>query len=299
MRAAIGACLVLCVAAPAAAQDQAFGESHFVGDTPVDVAVRWSGRAGQPRGRVDVRVGERVRTLHDGAPAYAWAEGGARGVLVAMIGASSTVEARFVPVADGRPGAVRAHALRRTAGADRSPIGAAVAATPDGFSLFWQEASTSNAQALYETYLARFDHGGRPVGETTRVNADWPIADVAWMPSRGQYYFLLYYGGGDPRGTRLCGVHVDPDRLVNVEHPWWASAPGMIDEARLVVRGDRIVALYRDEEHLYEIDVTEGSWGRGPTASRRDHGAIRSDTAFGARATADGIALRRVPLSGS
>lgn len=295
----IGSCLALAIAAPAAAQDQAFGESHFVDDTPVDMAVRFTEQAGQPHGRVDVRAGETVRNLHEGSPAYAWAEAGDRGLLVALIGASPTVEVRFVPIAHGRPGAVRAHALRRVAGEDRSPVGAAIAATPDGFSVFWQEASTSNPRALFETYLARFDRDGRPVGETTLVNAAWPIADVAWMPSRDQYYFLLYYGGGDPRGTRLCGVHVDPDRLANVEHPWWASVPGMIDEARLIVRGDRAIALYRDDDHLYEIDVTEGRWGQDPTAERRDHGAIRPDVAFGARVTADGVALRRVPLSGS
>jgi len=299
MRVAIVSALVFVAAVPAAAQDQAFGESHFVGDTAVDVAVRWTGRAGQPHGRVDIRAGETTRNLHDGTPAYAWAEGGDRGLLVAMIGASPTVEVRYVPIADGRPGGVRATRLRRIAGEDRSPVGAAIAATPDGFSVFWQEASTSNPQSLYETYLARFDHDGRPVGETTRVNAAWPIADVAWMPSRNQYYFLLYYGGRDPRGTRLCGVHIDPTRLANVEHPWWASTPGAIDEARLLVRGDRVVALYRDDGHLFEIDVTEGAWGRDPTSTRRDHGTIRADTAFGARATADGIALRRVPLTDS
>lgn len=287
----------LLAAAPAAAQDQMLGEAHFVGDTQVEMLVRWSGRAGRPHGDVEVRAGGRTQAVHDGAPAYAWAAGGERGLLVAMVGASPTVEVAYVPLADGRPGTPRRTALRRLAGADRAPIGAAVAARPDGFAVFWQEASTSSPGAIYETFTARFDADGRPVGESQRVQAPWPIADVAWLPGSSQYYFLLYYGGGDPNGTRLCGVHVDPSRLANVEHPWWSSRPGAIDEARLVVQDDRVIAVYRDGGQLLEIEVTTGSWGRDPgTDAARNRGAIAGTEAYGLRATDEGVAITRVPL---
>ncbi len=287
----------LLATAPAAAQDQMQGEAHFVGETPLELVVRWTGRAGRPHGLVEVRAAEGSRTIHEGTPAYAWGAGGERGLLVAMVGASATVEVSFVPVEGGRPGAPRRSSLRRLGGADRAPIGAAVAARPDGFAVFWQEASTSNPAAIYETYAARFDADGRAVGETRRVQAPWPIADVAWVPSTSQYYFLLYYGGADPNGTRLCGVHVDPERLANLEHPWWSSRPGAIDEAQLAVRGGQVIAVYRDGGRLLEIDVTNGAWGRDPTPeAAQARGAIAATDAYGLRVAGEGIEIRRVPL---
>ncbi len=289
---------LLSLSVPAAAQERVVGEAHFVGDTPVDVVVRWSGRSGRPHGAVEVRAGGGTQTVHDGTPAFAWAAGGERGLLVALVGASATVEVRFVPIEGGRPGAPRRSAVRRLASADRAPVGAAIAPRPDGFAVFWQEASSTNPGAVYETYTARFDADGRAVGETQAVQAPWPIADVAWMPTRNEYYFLLYYGGADPRGTRLCGVHVEPTRLANVEHPWWSSRPGLIDEARLAVRDGRVTAVYRDDGRLFELDVTEGSWGTDPPpTAARAHGPIAADEAFGLRAGPEGVAIRRVSLA--
>ncbi|MCB9596754.1 MAG: hypothetical protein H6719_28790 [Sandaracinaceae bacterium] len=291
-------CFALLIPATSvAAQEQTFGESHFVGDVPVDVVAQWSGRGGRPHGHVEVRAGGAGTTIHDGTPAYAWAAGGSRGVLVALVGASSTVEVAYVPLVDGHPGGAVRSSIHRLASSDRSPIGAAVAERPDGFAVFWQEASNSNPSAIYETYTARFDADGHAVGESQRVQAPWPIADVAWVPSRNQYYFLVYYGGADPRGTRLCGVHVDPASLQNLEHPWWASRPGAIDEARLVVRGDAVSAVYRDDRRLFEIDVTGGSWGTDPAMAPRDHGPIASDEAYGLRVEGGSVAIRRSPLA--
>ncbi|MEZ4339279.1 MAG: hypothetical protein R3B82_21875 [Sandaracinaceae bacterium] len=291
--------LVACLlaATPAAAQDQMLGEAHAVGGAPVELVVRWTGRDGRPHGVVEVRAGGQTRAVHEGTPAYAWAAGGEHGLLVAMVGASASVEVAYVPIVDGHPGAPRRHSVHRLAGPDRAPIGAAVAARPDGFAVFWQEASTSNPSAIYETYGIRFDAEGTVIGDTQRVQAPWPIADVAWIPASNQYYFLLFYGGSDPNGTRLCGVHVDPARLANVEHPWWSSRPGAIDEARLAVRGGRVVAVYREAGHLHEIDVTQGSWGRDPDAgATRDRGAIAATEAYGVEGTDEGVTIRRVAL---
>jgi len=297
MRASLLVLSFLLPALPVAAQDARFGESHFVGDTAADVVVEWTSPRGVPHGRVQVVAGGQSQRVHDGAPAYAWAAGGERGVLTALVGASAAVEVVFVPIDRGRPGEPRRTSVTRLATGDRAPIGAAVASRPDGFAVFFQEASTGNPRALYETYLALFDHDGRPLGPTSRVQAAWPIADVAWLPGRGQYYFLLYYGGSDPRGTRLCGVHIAGAPLRNVEHPWWASRAGMIDEARLVVYGsDRVAAVYRDDGELYEIEVTDGSWGSDPSRPRRSHGRIPTDAAFGLRGTARGVRVTRSTL---
>jgi len=288
--------LALGSASIASAQDTVFGESHFIGDRPVDVLVRWGDQRGRPHGTVTVRSGDAVREVHSGGPAYAWAAANDRGVLVALVGASATVEVAFTPIAEGRPGRVVRNSLRRLAGEDRSPVGAAVASRPDGFAVFWQEASTSNPQSLYETYLARFDQDGRPSGESMRVNAAWPIADVVWTPAQGQYYFLLYYGGGDPRGTRLCGVHIDEQSLTNVEHPFWVSRPGMIDEARLVTNGSRVFAVYRDDDQIFETEVTAGTWGQEPAGAPRSHGRAGANVAYGLRASGSGIEVRVRPL---
>lgn len=288
--------LALCPASTTSAQTTVFGESHFIGERPVDVLVRWGDERGHPHGTVHVRSGDASREVHSGGPAYAWAAANDRGVLVALVGASATVEVAFTPITDGRPGPVAHHSLRRLAGEDRSPVGAAVAARPDGFAVFWQEASMSNPQALYETYLARFDQDGRPSGGSVLVNAAWPIADVVWISAQNQYYFLLYYGGGDPRGTRLCGVHIDEQRLTNVEHPFWVSRPGMIDEARLVTNGNRVFSVYRDDNQIFETEVTTGTWGQDPAAAPRSHGRAGANVAFALRAAGNGIEVRVRPL---
>ncbi|MBX3270135.1 MAG: hypothetical protein KF729_07730 [Sandaracinaceae bacterium] len=289
MRSAAIVCLCL-VAAPAAAQEQIFGEAHFVGDAALEVVTRFR----PARGAVEVRLGEQRVAVHEGAPRHAWAAGGDAGVLVVLLGVP--LEAVFVPVEAGRLGAPRRAPIARPAGPDRAPVGAAVALTPQGFSVFWQEASTTSPTALYETYLAAFDRLGAPAGAPVRVHAQWPLAAVAWQPDRGQFFFLLYYGGGDPRGTRLCGVHVDPAQLRNVEHPFWSSRPGMIDEARLVVRDRRVVAVYRDDGRLFERDVTEGAWGTDPPEAR-SHGPIAPSEAYGMRASASGVTIRRARLA--
>lgn len=295
MRAALVLVPLLASASLAEAQPISFGESHFVGETPVDVVVRWRDRAGRPRGTVEVRAGGRAIQVHRGGPAYAWAATNERGALVALVGASASVDVVFVPLIDGRPRAARRASIRRIGSDDRSPVGAAVAARPEGFAVFWQEASLHNPGAVYDTFVADFDADGRARGEPHRVHAPWPIADVTWLPATRQYYFLLYFGGSDPSGTRLCGVHVDAQAQRNLEHPFWVSRAGLIDEARLIVRGDRVLAYYRDDSRLREADVTQGSWGRDPASPPREHGPLANDVAFGLRPTADGVELRRVP----
>ena len=277
----------------AAAQPGSTGELLFVSETPVQVENSWARTGDTVRGSVEVRTAAGRVVAHEGAPMSVWSSAGPRGVALVLVGA--TVEAIFVPVRDGRPGAPVRRAIHRIAGADRAPIGGAVATRPDGFAVFWQEASTTDPNEAYRTFLARFDEEGAPVEAEREVPAVWPLADAAWVAAESRYYFLLYYGTGDPNGTRLCGVHIDGNTLAPIEHPWWASRASVIDEAQLVVTASGVVAVYRggaDGRHLLEANVTAGNWGSDPSAPR-DHGTIRSSDPFGLRTTGRDVDIVR------
>ena len=263
-----------------------FGEIHYVGDTEVELVI-------EPAGRVRVRTASGEVTVHDGGPAFAWAAANDRGLMVALIGAAPGPQVSFVPISDGRAGTPRSSAITHRSAAHRAPVGAAVTARPDGFAVFFQEAHTQNPSEAYQTFIARFDPDGAPRGPAELVHAVWPIADVLYLPSANQYYFLLFYGHPS-FGTRLAGVHIREAELTNVEHPFWVSPAGGADEARLFLRGDRVMALYRDGAQLFASDVTTGQWGREPPPPR-SHGTLGPTDAFGARSApgADRLAVRR------
>ena len=103
------------------------------------------------------------------------------------------------------------------------------------------------------------------------------------------FLFLFYGDGVGPRGTRLCGVHVDAATWRPQEHPWWASRPGLIDEARLFVRGSRVTALYRgggEGDRLLEVDVSEGQWARQARPGR-PRARLGPTALFGGRLVGD------------
>ncbi len=256
-----------------------------VAGVEVDVVV---GR-GSRGANVQIQTPTGHRTVYTGRAGFAFAAGGDEGVLLALVGAGSGLEAAFVPIQDGQPGPAEPVAIPRVGDADGSPVGASIATVPGGFAVFWQEASGSAPGRPLRTFLARTDDRGRPLGPAVAVPAPWPIADVAWMPSRGDFYFLLFYSaGGD---TRLAGVHVDGDTLRPMEHPWWASRPGAIDEARLAVIGERVFAVYRDGSRLFEADVSEGAWGREVPAPQ-PRGPIRVDQTIVVVPGAEGLEVR-------
>lgn len=278
---------------PVGAEAQAYGEVRFAGETRVEVVTE-----ARPRGevRVSVRAGSQRVTVYEGREAQAWSDASARGVLVGLLGGTAGLSAVLVPVEAGRLGAPRAVTIRRPEARGRAPVGIAVAARgDDGFALVWQEASVSQPASMYTTHVVEVSAEGR-AGEARASSATWPIADVAWLPAQGRYYFLLYYAaGGRPDGTRFCGVHVDPGSLTATEHPFWVTRPGQLDEAELVVSGARVFALYRDGGALLEAEVTDGSWGREAPASR-DRGAIDDAVAYGGRADGGAVEVARVRL---
>ena len=282
MRATAFASLLLWAASASAQPQSSYAEIRFVGETPVEMVVDRSVRlvAG---GRTKAIPGSRLASAYSGASED--------GVLVALVGGDS-LRAVFVPVRGGRLGEPRVHSVERPAPERHSPVGAAVAPTPDGFALFWQEADDRNASAAYQTFLQRLGPTGEPTGEPTTVQAVWPLAAAAYMAETNRFYFLLFFGGAGPRQTRLCGVHIDAATLRPQEHPWWASRPGLIDEAQLHVRGDRVLALYRggpEGEQLLEVDVSQGGWAQEAEAGT-PRGALGPSGVFGARV--DGERLR-------
>ena len=186
----------------------------------------------------------------------------------------------------------------RSSIADWAPVGAAIAARPDGFAAFWQEANVRAPGQLYRTFIARFDPQGRPVGETGEVRARWPMADVAYEPGTNRYYMLLYFGS--PQGTRLCGVHVDGETLASMEHPFWVSQQARsIEDARLVRDGARLFALYlagENVDQIFEANVTQGQWGQDPPNAPVRRGVLRPGQVYSGLVRGDAVDLLWAPF---
>lgn len=292
----LAACLLLTLPSAASAQGapSVTGEVVVVGGSPWVVTEAWNGE----RGAIEVRGPGGSTRVPIEAPGWIAAAGDAGGIVVALAQpAPVAVRALWVPIAEGRPGTPAWLTIPRPAPDERAPVGVSVTARPDGFAVFWQEASTRDPNATWATFEARFDRRGQPAGAPRALpRVPWPIADALFV--NGRTFLLLYYGGAAPDRTRLCGVHIDESGRPQ-EHPWWASPPSMIDEARLVVAGGRVIAVYRGGRYgttLLEADVTTGSWGREAPAPR-SHGAIAPDEAYGMRADGAAVRIERVRLS--
>ncbi len=153
----------------------------------------------------------------------------------------AAVRTVWIPIANGRPGAPHPITIPRIEGEGFAPVGIAIAARPDGFSVLWQEASTASPMETWRTYEARLDAHGDVIGAPRQLaQVPWPIADAVHV--NGTTWLLLYYGTNDPRRTRLCTVRID-DAGTPLEHPRWSSREGMIGEAHIVPAGDRIFAV--------------------------------------------------------
>ncbi len=293
---ALAACLLLAAPSAAGAQEDPpsrSGQLVLVGETPWAVIQEWDGQ----RASLEIRGPSGSRRGPLEAAGFVAAASNDDGIFIAIAHAGpAAVRALWIPIAGGQPGAPVPLTIARVSGDDRTPVGVSVAARPDGFAVIWQEASTQSASALWQTFEARFDPSGQPAGAPRALGAvSWPIADVLFLG--GRYLMLLYFGGRSPEGTRLCAVHVDEGGRPQ-EHPWWASRPGVISEARLIVHGTRAVAVYRgglDGRTLLEADVTEGTWGR-EAPEPRGHGSIAPDEVYGLRADRARVRIERLRL---
>jgi hypothetical protein len=273
------------LAALAQAPPSATGRIVYAGEDAFSIVQRWEGR----RGSLRVRGPNGVQSTPLTEPAFITAAARADAVLIALTSGSS-VRVIFVPIAEGRPGTPRDHAVARPGGRQLTPVGASIAVRPDGFELVWQEAPTVDPNAAWSTFDARFDARGRQVGASRAFpQVPWPIADAGVLG--GQLFLVLYFSGGMPNDTRLCAVRIS-DAGDALEHPWWASRPGNIGEVQLAIVGARAIAVYRDGSELLEADVTAGGWGQESPEPRR-HGALGEGEIFGVRGSADAVVVGR------
>jgi hypothetical protein len=152
------------------------------------------------------------------------------------------------------------------------PFAVAATATPDGFTIFFQEVQGDDPSAAH-TYMVKLDEAGKVAGAAVEVAVPWSLGAAVWDGSG--YHLALFYGG-DQRGVRLSMVSLSAAGQPQ-QHPDWASAPGFIDDIHLVAEDGKVRAFYRGGaggDRLLESDVTKiGNWG-GEPAKAKDHGAL-------------------------
>ncbi len=174
------------------------------------------------------------------------------------------------------------------------PFAVAMAPTPDGFAVFFQEVDAKNPTTAH-TYLLTLDEEGKPEGATKEIPVPWTLAAAAWN-GNGFHLALIY--PGDRRGMRLSMVSITEAGQPQ-QHPDWASSPGYIADVHLVASDGKIRALYRGGaggDRLLESDVTQiRSWGREPPKAK-DHGALPAHKAVAVSAKGKPIAVEGARL---
>jgi hypothetical protein len=157
------------------------------------------------------------------------------------------------------------------------PFAMALASTPKGFTVFFQEIEAQNTNEAH-TYMVKLDKDGKVDGELKEIQVPWWIGDAAW---NGKGYHLALYYAGDMQGARLSMVSLT-EAGVPEQHPDWASSPGMLSDMNLVATGGKIYAYYRGGvgDRLMMTDVTTiGQWG-GKTQGAKDLGALDAKSAI-------------------
>jgi hypothetical protein len=177
-------------------------------------------------------------------------------------------------------------ALARPGKHDNYPFAIAAAATPDGFTVFFQEVETANPNEAH-TYMVELDKTGAVTEEAKEIQVPWWLAAAAW---NGNGYHLALFYAGEGNGTRLSMVSLTKDGAPE-QHPDWASQPGMISDVHLVSSGNGIRAIYRGTgSRMYETNVTKiGQWGQVANKPK-DLGALGKDQAIAI--TGKGVATK-------
>lgn len=162
--------------------------------------------------------------------------------------------------------------IARPAGRDDRPFAVAATATPDGFTVFFQDVGRADPSAA-RTYLVTLDATGAPTAGAVEVPVPWSLAAAAWNGD-GYHLALLYT---DTRGMRLSMVALTADGQPQ-QHPDWASRPGLVADVHLVAAdGGAIRAFYRggaNGDRLHETTVTRiRAWGSEPPRAK-DRGAL-------------------------
>lgn len=193
--------------------------------------------------------------------------------------------------------------LPRPAGADWAPTNATICATPDGFTVLWQEEPAGPTQARRaRSFMTRIDGGGRVLEPPREVPIPWGFGAIAW--NGNGYHLALFYDGQQPGQTRLSLVTLSPHGAPE-QHPWWISDPQTVDEVHLVPSSPGMVVVYRggaDGTTLRTVHASSiGQWG-GATPPTRDLGRLESSTPFTERVTSpdriEVVSPPAVPSSG-
>lgn len=169
------------------------------------------------------------------------------------------------------------HNLARPGKRFDMPFALGIAATPTGFTVFFQEVEVQNTNEAH-TYMQKLDKDGAPDGKLTEIQVPWWIGDAAW---NGKGYHLALYYAGSMEGARLSMVSLTAAGVPE-QHPDWASAPGQLSDMNLVASGGKILAYYRASagDRLHATDVTTiGQWG-GKTQAAKDLGALAATSAI-------------------
>ena len=202
-------------------------------------------------------------------------------LLVAMIRGGSDPFVRFslVDLSGSEPKLVSVK-VARPADAERRPASVVATADPQGFSVIWQEESTKDPSADVKSYFTRVTPAGKLSTKPTLVAIPWALAALA-HDGKG-YHLALFYDGAQRGETRLAMVTLSADGAPQ-QHPWWASAPGDINDVELVRIGARVLAYYRagaSAAELFASDVTaEGQWGQEPSPAQ-SQGKIAPDEVY-------------------
>lgn len=232
--------------------------------TLVRLLTTWSGDAG-----AELYIGKKKKALHSGEVAGTAVTGHDK--VVVALAVDDAKEPFRIYVLDGgtlsKPTAIARPIERRDA-----PFAVAATATPDGFSVFFQEVQTDDGTAAH-TYLVKLDAEGAVGGAATEVPVPWSLGAAAW---NGSGYHLALFYPGDQNGMRLSMVSLSTAGQPQ-QHPDWASAAGFISDVHLVATDGSVTAYYRggkNADRLYEADVTAiRSWGSEPPDAT-DHGKL-------------------------
>lgn len=249
-----------------------------IGEHTVKVLTRWEAD-GDGRGRL-VAGGE-TTTLYEGGGGAATVTVGHDRWLVAyeVDVARDPFRVRVVSRRGDRIAVGDEVRMARPGARHDMPFAVAATATPEGFSVFFQEIQEDDPSAAH-TYLARLDESGQPAGDLSPVAIPWALADALWNGD-GYHLALTYFA---PTGMRLSMVSTTPEGRPE-QHPDWASAAGMISDVHLVKSGERILAFYGNGGAIFESNVTQiRAWGSEPPAARR-RGRLASEQLMVLRVT--------------
>ncbi|MBW2525223.1 MAG: hypothetical protein JRI23_13650 [Deltaproteobacteria bacterium] len=250
----------------------------------------WGGSGPDAAGAVTLLAGKRRTRLARGG--FFRTDVATRGnhalVAVASGGAQRRIVLALVSIAeDGTAEKPRLVEVPSPGGDRGTPTAIIACADPAGFTVLWQELTSAQSRDAV-TFLARIDPSGRWLVRPKQVPVPWSLGAI--VHHQGGYHLAIFFDGASPDQTRLCTVRLTAAGQPR-EHPWWSSAPQLIDEVQLLSSGGRVHAYFLggpDGATLKSTDLTDvRQWGHQPPAAQ-SHGKLGADQEFTLRPAANG-----------